>query len=133
MQVRSVGIDLGKMTFHLVALSAAGKVLLRELRSILDSRQKTVDALLQLVVFRICRSVLELFVVGKRSASGLTAVLNDPITISFGSICSHSYWGFHEPDDIYLKNVRQINIKATLSVVRPAQRLPQIILKHYAK
>src|ERR1700727_169442 len=29
MQIRSVGIDLGKTTFHLVALSAAGKVLLR--------------------------------------------------------------------------------------------------------
>jgi len=30
MQIRSVGIDLGKTTFHLVALSAAGKVLLRK-------------------------------------------------------------------------------------------------------
>jgi len=30
MQIRSVGIDLGKPTFHLVALSAAGKVLLRK-------------------------------------------------------------------------------------------------------
>jgi Transposase/Lon protease (S16) C-terminal proteolytic domain len=30
MQIRSVGIDLGKATFHLVALSAAGKVLLRK-------------------------------------------------------------------------------------------------------
>jgi transposase len=29
MQIRSVGIDLGKTTFHLVALNAAGKVLLR--------------------------------------------------------------------------------------------------------
>ena len=29
MQIHSVGIDLGKTTFHLVALSAAGKVLLR--------------------------------------------------------------------------------------------------------
>jgi transposase len=29
MQIRSVGIDLGKTTFHLVALSAAEKVLLR--------------------------------------------------------------------------------------------------------
>src|ERR1700749_1370290 len=28
MQIGSVGIDLGKTTFHLVALSAAGKVLL---------------------------------------------------------------------------------------------------------
>jgi hypothetical protein len=28
MQIRSVGIDLGKTTFHLVALSAAGKVLI---------------------------------------------------------------------------------------------------------
>jgi len=27
MQIRSVGIDLGKTTFHLVALGAAGKVL----------------------------------------------------------------------------------------------------------
>jgi hypothetical protein len=27
MQIHSVGIDLGKMTFHLVALGAAGKVL----------------------------------------------------------------------------------------------------------
>jgi transposase len=30
MQIRSVGIDLGKTTFHLVALSAAGMVLLRK-------------------------------------------------------------------------------------------------------
>src|ERR1700729_3714472 len=30
MQIRSVGIDLGKTTFHLVALDAAGKVLLRK-------------------------------------------------------------------------------------------------------
>src|ERR1700732_3711872 len=30
MQIRSVGIDLGKITFHIVALSAAGKVLLRK-------------------------------------------------------------------------------------------------------
>ena len=30
MQVHSVGIDLGKTTFHLVALGAAGKVLLRK-------------------------------------------------------------------------------------------------------
>ena len=30
MQIRSVGIDLGKTTFHLVALSAAGEVLLRK-------------------------------------------------------------------------------------------------------
>jgi transposase len=30
MPIRSVGIDLGKTTFHLVALSAAGKVLLRK-------------------------------------------------------------------------------------------------------
>jgi transposase len=29
-QNRSVGIDLGKTTFHLVALSAAGKMLLRK-------------------------------------------------------------------------------------------------------
>jgi transposase len=30
MQIRSIGIDLGKTTFHVVALSAAGKVLLRK-------------------------------------------------------------------------------------------------------
>jgi hypothetical protein len=30
MQIHSVGSDLGKTTFHLVALSAAGKVLLRK-------------------------------------------------------------------------------------------------------
>ena len=30
MQIRSVGIDLGKTTFHLVALSAMGEVLLRK-------------------------------------------------------------------------------------------------------
>ena len=30
MQVQSVGIDLGKTTFHLVALGAAGKVLVRK-------------------------------------------------------------------------------------------------------
>src|SRR3984893_13682571 len=30
MQIRSVGIDLGKSTFHLVALGAAAKVLLRK-------------------------------------------------------------------------------------------------------
>src|ERR1700724_860561 len=30
MQIHSVGIDLGKTTFHLVALSAAGKMLLRK-------------------------------------------------------------------------------------------------------
>jgi transposase len=30
MQVHSVGIDLGKTTFHLVALGAAGKVLVRK-------------------------------------------------------------------------------------------------------
>ena len=30
MQIHSVGIDLGKTTFHLVALGVAGKVLLRK-------------------------------------------------------------------------------------------------------
>jgi transposase len=30
MQIRSVGIDLGKTTFHLIALSAAGKVISEE-------------------------------------------------------------------------------------------------------
>jgi len=30
MQLHSVGIDLGKTTFHVVALNAAGKVLLRK-------------------------------------------------------------------------------------------------------
>ena len=30
MQIHSVGIDLGKATFHLVALGAAGKVLVRK-------------------------------------------------------------------------------------------------------
>jgi transposase len=30
MQVHSVGIDLGKTTFHLVALGAAGKVIVRK-------------------------------------------------------------------------------------------------------
>jgi hypothetical protein len=30
MQIRSVGIDLGKTTFHLVALGAAGKVLAKK-------------------------------------------------------------------------------------------------------
>lgn len=30
MQIHSVGIDLGKTTFHLVALSAAGTVLLKK-------------------------------------------------------------------------------------------------------
>src|ERR1700729_1761827 len=30
MQIRSVGIDLGKTTYHLIALNAAGKVLLRK-------------------------------------------------------------------------------------------------------
>jgi transposase len=30
MQIVSVGIDLGKTTFHLVALGAAGKVLVRK-------------------------------------------------------------------------------------------------------
>jgi hypothetical protein len=30
MQIRSVGIDLGKTTFHLVALGAAAKVLVRK-------------------------------------------------------------------------------------------------------
>ena len=30
MQIRSIGIDLGKTTFHLVVLTAAGKVLLRQ-------------------------------------------------------------------------------------------------------
>ncbi len=30
MQIRSVGIDLGKTTFHLVALAENGKVLLRK-------------------------------------------------------------------------------------------------------
>ena len=30
MQIRSVGIDLGKTTFHVVALNAAGQVLLRK-------------------------------------------------------------------------------------------------------
>ncbi len=30
MQIRSVGIDLGKTTFHLVALGERGKVLLRK-------------------------------------------------------------------------------------------------------
>ena len=30
MQIHSAGIDLGKTTFHLVALGAAGKVLVRK-------------------------------------------------------------------------------------------------------
>jgi transposase len=30
MQIQSVGIDLGKTSFHLVALGAAGKVLMRK-------------------------------------------------------------------------------------------------------
>jgi predicted NBD/HSP70 family sugar kinase len=30
MQIHSVGIDLGKTTFHLVALGAAGKVLVKK-------------------------------------------------------------------------------------------------------
>jgi transposase len=30
MQIHSVGIDLGKTTFHLVALGAAGQVLMRK-------------------------------------------------------------------------------------------------------
>ena len=30
MQIRSVGIDLGKTAFHLVALGAAGKVLIKK-------------------------------------------------------------------------------------------------------
>ena len=30
MQIRSVGIDLGKTTFHLVSLGAAGKVIVRK-------------------------------------------------------------------------------------------------------
>jgi predicted NBD/HSP70 family sugar kinase len=30
MQIHSVGIDLGKTTFHVVALGAAGKVLVRK-------------------------------------------------------------------------------------------------------
>ncbi len=30
MEIHSVGIDLGKTTFHLVALSSDGKVLLRK-------------------------------------------------------------------------------------------------------
>jgi transposase len=30
MQIRSVGIDLGKTTFHLVALGAASKVLMKK-------------------------------------------------------------------------------------------------------
>lgn len=30
MQIRSVGIDLGKTTFHLVALGASGKVLVKK-------------------------------------------------------------------------------------------------------
>lgn len=32
MQIRSVGIDLGKTTFHLVALGASGKVLVKRKR-----------------------------------------------------------------------------------------------------
>ena len=32
MQIRSVGIDLGKTTFHLVALGASGKVLVKKER-----------------------------------------------------------------------------------------------------
>jgi hypothetical protein len=34
MQIHSVGIDLGKTTFHLVALGAAGKVLRRGSRNL---------------------------------------------------------------------------------------------------
>jgi transposase len=30
MQIRSVGIDLGKTTFHLVALGVSGKVLVKK-------------------------------------------------------------------------------------------------------
>ena len=30
MQIHSIGIDLGKTTFHLVALGAAGKVLVKK-------------------------------------------------------------------------------------------------------
>ena len=35
MQIHSIGIDLGKTTFHLVALGAAGKVLVKSKRPVL--------------------------------------------------------------------------------------------------
>ncbi len=36
MQIHSVGIDLGKTTFHLVVLGAAGKVLVKKLNTLLN-------------------------------------------------------------------------------------------------
>ena len=33
MQIHSIGIDLGKTTFHLVALGAAGKVVIKKART----------------------------------------------------------------------------------------------------
>lgn len=58
MQIHSVGIDLGKTTFHLVALGAAGKVLLRR-----KFTQK------QLLTFT---ANMETSLIGMEACSGLT-------------------------------------------------------------
>ncbi len=44
-QIHSIGIDLGKKTFHLVALGAAGKVLLK--KSLSANNTRTMSSLEQ--------------------------------------------------------------------------------------
>ncbi len=45
MQIHSIGIDLGKKTFHLVALGAAGKVLVK--KSLSANNTRTMSSLEQ--------------------------------------------------------------------------------------
>ena len=59
MQIHSVGINLGKTTFHLVALNAAGKVLLRK-----NFTQK------QLITFT---ANIQISLIGMEACAGLTS------------------------------------------------------------
>lgn len=54
MQIHSVGIDLGKMTFHLVALGAAGKVLVRKKFSQQQLVAYTANMLTSLIGLEAC-------------------------------------------------------------------------------
>ncbi|MEZ2346441.1 hypothetical protein [Terriglobus sp. RCC_193] len=56
MQIRSVGIDLGKTTFHLVALGASGKVLVKKKFSQKQLLAFTANMQTSLIGLEACRS-----------------------------------------------------------------------------
>ena len=85
MQIHSVGIDVGKTTFHLVALSAAGKVLLRK-----KFTQK------QLITFT---ANMQISLIGMEACAGahfLSRALRYKRSIPripFGLACADGRWG----------------------------------------